>query len=138
MASFISLLILSMTSYLSFLTFQIIHCLSFVFIIALALYCLCWVSFDILMACIFMTENPGPMLDMYIMIGPLFMRGFDIDVVDIDEEYSTYNPALSSWMTSVLAFVLWALPDWVVVLDPDSFLAEFAMVYVNDPYVLHS
>lgn len=90
------------------------------------------------MAFIFMTENPGPMLDMYIMISPLFMRGFDIDVVDIDEEYSTYIPALSSWMTSVLAFVLWALPDWVVVLDPDSFLAEFAMVYVNDPYVLHS
>lgn len=90
------------------------------------------------MICIAMAEVPGLMVDLYIMIGPLFMRGFDIDVVEIDEDYPTYNPALSSWMTSVLAFVLWALPDWVVVVDSDMFRPQFAMVYVNDPYVLHA
>lgn len=74
------------------------------------------------------------MVDLYDMIYPWFLPDIDIHADEIDEEYSTYNPALSSWALSVLTFVLWALPDSVVQVDPDRFLAQFD----STPYVLQS
>ena len=71
------------------------------------------------------------MADLYVMIGAVFM---DFDEV-LDDEPTTYCPAVSLWITSVLAFALWALPDRVVDVEPDRFLAQFEIVYYNDPYV---
>lgn len=135
MASTITALIPPLTAYLSILIFQIYDCLYLALAIVLALYGLCWVTFDILMDCIELTEIPDLMVELYIWLAPLFMPGFDIDVVVGDDEPSTHNPAVSTWTISVLAFVLWALPDWVVTVDPDRFLAEFDVDYLNDPYV---
>lgn len=138
MASFISLLILSLTPYVSFVTFYILQGLSLVLIIALALYFLCWVSFDILMAFTDLLEIPDPMSDLYSIIAPLFMPAFHFDEEFIEDNYLTHSPAVSLWATSVLTFVLWALPDWVVAVDPERFLGQFDVIYFNDPYVLHS
>lgn len=134
MASVISLLIPSLTSHLSSFAFALVDFLSLAFVVALALYGFCWVSFDIINACIDLTEIPILMADLYVMIGAVFM---DLDEV-LDDEPTTYYPAVSLWITSVLAFVLWALPDCVVDVEPDRFLAQFDIVYYNDPYVLHS
>lgn len=87
------------------------------------------------MACSELTEGPNPMVGMYFLLGPLFM---DVDAVLQNLQPSTYNPAVGPWIFSVLAFLLWALPDWVVAVDSDRFLGQFDVVYLNDPYVLHS
>lgn len=137
MASFISLLILSVTPYVSFLTSHILHGLSLVLIVALAIYFVCWVSFDILMAFADLMEIPDPMSDLYSMIAPLFMPAFHFDEEFIEDNYLTHSPAVSLWATSVLAFVLWALPDRIVAVDPERFLGQFDVIYFNDPYVLH-
>lgn len=135
MASTITALIPLLTPHLSNLIFQIYDCLYLALAIVLAFYGLCWVTFDILMDCIELTEIPNLMVELYIWLAPLFIPGFDIDVVVEDDELSTHNPAVSTWTLSVLAFALWALPDWVVTVDPERFLAEFDVDYLNDPYV---
>lgn len=135
MASIISLFIPLLTSYLSYLAFQIFKFLSLALILALTLYCFCWVSFDISLACSELTEGPNLMVVMYFLLGPLFM---DLDAVLQDLQPFTYTPAMGPWIVSVLAFLLWALPDWVVAVDSDRFLGQFDVFYVNDPYVLHS
>ncbi|MCJ1469499.1 hypothetical protein MMC07_008132 [Pseudocyphellaria aurata] len=120
MASLNSLLISSLISYFSFLYFEILGWLYLVFLVALAIYGLCWITLDILMVFIVLIEVPAPMASLYHTICPWF----DIYADETDEEYSTYNPALSSWAFSVLTFVLWALPDSVVVVDPDRYLTQ--------------
>lgn len=133
MAAIISLLL----PYLLSLTFQTINYLFLVLIVALGLYGICWLTFDVSMALIDLTDVPDPMVDLYILIAPFFLR-FDVEVDIEEDDHSTYTPALSLWIVSVLAFVLWALPDWVVTVDPDRFLAQFDMDYFDDLYVLHS
>ncbi|MCJ1268881.1 hypothetical protein MMC22_008769 [Lobaria immixta] len=106
--------------------------LSLALILAWTLYCFSWVCLDILLACSELME-PIPMAGMYFLLGPEFM---DVDAVlqEIPDTLpSTYNPAVGPWMFSVLAFLLWALPDWVVAVDSDRFLGQFDVVYVNDP-----
>ncbi|MCJ1426308.1 hypothetical protein MMC29_004211, partial [Sticta canariensis] len=133
MASTITALIPLLTSNFPILIFQIYDCLYLALAIGLAFYGLCWVTFDILMDCFELTEIPNSMVKLYFWLAPLFIPGFDIDVVVEDDGLSTHNPALSTWTLSVLAFALWALPDWVVTVDPERFLAEFDVDYLNDP-----
>lgn len=135
MVSTITALIPPSTSDLSILICQIYNCLYLALAVALAFYGLCWVTFDILMDFIELTQIPESMAQLYIWLAPIFLPGFDIDELVDEDEPSTHNPAVSTWTLSILAFVLWALPDWVVTVDPERFLAEFDVDYRNDPYV---